>query len=95
LAGAGRAFAEPCFPFYIAWEEPADLRRALCEASASVHHESGARGIGWVEVAGEEAPVREWLDGADAGVRITAGEPDLLAVGLRTDGDDVVVRTTS
>ena len=93
LAGAGRAFAEPCFPFFVAWEEPADLRRALAEASASVQHESGARGIGWVEVAGEESAMHEWLAGADADVRITAGEPDLLAVGLRTDNDDMVVRT--
>jgi hypothetical protein len=93
LAGAGRAFAEPCFPFFVAWEEPADLRRALAEASASVQHESGARGIGWVEVAGEESAMHEWLAGADADVRITAGEPDLLAIGLRTDNDDVVVRT--
>src|ERR1700704_4428248 len=29
LAGAARAFAEPCFPFFIAWEQPADVRRAL------------------------------------------------------------------
>jgi len=93
LAGAGRAFAEPCFPFYIAWEKPADLRRALAEASASVHHDSGALGIAWVEVAGEESAMREWLGGADADVRITAGEPDLLAVGLHTDNGDVVVRS--
>lgn len=95
LVGAGRAFAEPCFPFYIAWDEPADLRRALSEASASVHHECGARGIAWVEVAGEEAGMRDWLDGVGADVRITPGEPDLLAVGLRTDNGDVVVRTGS
>jgi hypothetical protein len=95
LAGAARAFAEPCFPFFIAWEQPADLRRALREASASVHHESGAQGIGWVEVAGEEAAMREWLGGADTDVRITAGEPDLLAVGLRTDSGDVVLRASA
>jgi hypothetical protein len=96
LVGATRALAEPCFPFYIAWNEPAEIRHALVQASASVEHGCGARGIAWVEVSGDEDALSVWVDDrvGDDGipVRVRAGEPDLLAVGFATSDGEVVLR---
>ncbi|HEV7363604.1 MAG TPA: VOC family protein [Solirubrobacteraceae bacterium] len=95
LVGAARAFAEPCFPFYIAWNEPADIRRGLAEASASVDHGCGARGIAWVEVTGDDDVLSAWLGEGGFPVRVGAGEPDLLAVGLATPDGELVLRLDS
>jgi hypothetical protein len=95
LVGAARAFAEPCFPFYIAWNEPAEIRRCLAEASASVDHGSGARGIAWVEVSGDEDALGAWLGEDGFPARVGAGEPDLLAVGLATSNGELVLRPES
>ncbi|HEV7461306.1 MAG TPA: VOC family protein [Solirubrobacteraceae bacterium] len=96
LVGAARAFAEPCFPYFIAWNEPAEIRRGLAEASASIEHGSGARGIAWVEVSGDVDALSAWLDdGVDGGgipVRVSPGEAGLLAVGLATSNGEVVLR---
>jgi hypothetical protein len=40
------------------------------------------RGQGRVEVAGDAQRLRSWLGGAALPVRITEGEPELLAVGI-------------
>jgi hypothetical protein len=96
LVGAARAFAEPCFPYFVAWNEATEIRRGLAEASASVEHECGARGIAWVEVSGDEQALGSWmgdrLGGDGVPIRIRAGEPDLLAVGLATTNGEVVLR---
>ena len=58
-----------------------------------VHHPSDAGGIGWVEVTGDEAQIRRWLgpDFDALPVRIRAGDPELLAVGITTGGGQEIV----
>src|SRR5207253_988917 len=95
LVGAARAFAEPCFPFFIAWDDAARVRRALSETSASVHHERGARGIAWVEVAGDRDAIGEWIGDLGPRVRVAPGEPALRAIGIATDDGEAVLETAA
>ena len=55
-------------------------------------HPSGATGIAWLELGGDEVRLREWLGGADLPIRVVDGEPGLRAVGLReSSGAEVVL----
>ena len=59
----------------------------------AVEHPSGATGIAWLELGGDEARLREWLGGAELPIRVVDGEPGLRAVGLRgPSGAEVVLR---
>jgi hypothetical protein len=81
LAGVAEALASGgTLPFFIQWDGPAQLHPGG-DASA-------AAGISWVEVAGEEAELREWLGGADLPVRFASAGRGITAVGI---GGTVVV----
>ena len=72
LAGVATAMAEPALPFFI--------RR---DAGIADPGEGGdAGGIAWVEVSGDAARLRAWLGDGELPVRVTEGEPALLAVGI-------------
>ena len=72
LAGVATAMAEPTLPFF--------LQR---DAGIADPGEGGtAGGISWVEVAGDGERLRAWLGGAELPVRVTGGNPALLAVGI-------------
>ncbi len=71
LTGVAEALAEPCLPFFI--ERDPDV--------ADPGAEGDAGGIAWVEVAGDAERLAAWL-GGELPVRVTAGPPALLAVGI-------------
>ena len=72
LAGVATAMAEPALPFFI------ERDPGIADPGAA----GDAGGITWVEVAGDAARLRAWLGGAELPVRVSDGEPALLAVGI-------------
>jgi hypothetical protein len=72
LAGVATAMAEPALPFFI--------RRDPGIADPGEGGDAG--GIAWVEVSGDAERLRAWLGGGELPVRITEGEPAVLAVGI-------------
>ena len=72
LAGVATAMTEPALPFFI--ERDAGI------ADPGAGGEAG--GISWVELTGDAQRLRSWLGGAELPVRISEGEPALLAVGI-------------
>src|SRR5215218_340007 len=72
LAGVTTAMAEPALPFFI------ERDPGIADPGAA----GDAGGITWVEVAGDAARLRAWLDGAELPVRVTDGDPALLGVGI-------------
>jgi len=87
-AGLAPALADPSRPFFLAWEIPAELH----PGRASADHEVRPHGIAWVEVAGDEKSVRDWLGDDKLPVRVRPGAPALRAVGIATDEGEVVLR---
>ncbi len=68
ITGVEEALKEPTLPFFIQGNaRPGGNGPALLE---------------WVEVSGDEARLRDWLDGEDLPVRVTPGEPAVRAVGI-------------
>jgi hypothetical protein len=67
-------------PFFIQWDGPAELHPG--------GDSSGPAGISWVEVAGDETQLREWLGRSDLPLRFTSAAGGITAVGI---GDVVVV----
>jgi hypothetical protein len=81
LAGFFEALGSGGFlPFFIQWEGPGELHPG--------GDPSAPAGIGYVEVAGDEARLREWLGGADLQVRIRSQGGGILAAAI---GDLVLV----
>jgi hypothetical protein len=72
LAGVATAMAEPMLPFFI--------QRDPGIADPGEGGEAG--GITWIEVAGDARRLGAWLGGTDLPVRVTEGEPAVLAVGI-------------
>ena len=64
--------AVPALPFFI------ERDAGVADPGAT----GDAGGITWVELSGDAARLRSWLDGAELPVRITDGEPALLGVGI-------------
>ncbi|HEV2754947.1 MAG TPA: VOC family protein [Actinomycetota bacterium] len=88
LAGLEQMLATPGMPFFIQWYvEPGEF-----PGRAPVSHRSGATGIAWVEIAGDEAALAERLGGPGLGVRVVPGEPGVRAVGVATPGGEIVIR---
>jgi hypothetical protein len=75
LAGLSQALGSGGFlPFFIQWEGPGELHPG--------GDPSAPPGIGWVEVAGDEAQLREWLGGAELPVRVRSQGSGIVAVGI-------------
>jgi hypothetical protein len=89
-AGIEERGEELWLPFFIAWDVPAELHPGAAPAA----HRIPVEGIGWVEVGGKEARLRDWLDGRDAPIRVVADEdPSVRAVGIRLrDRGEIVLR---
>jgi hypothetical protein len=75
LAGVAEALAEPCLPFFV--------HRARHVPDPGANGRAG--GIAWLEVAGDAARLRRWLDGAQLPVRVVPGEPAVRALGIGPD----------
>jgi hypothetical protein len=58
----------------------------------SVEHAATPQGIAWVEVAGDSAAVRAWLDDDAIPVRVRRGPPAVLRVGIATSAGEIVLR---
>jgi hypothetical protein len=72
LAGVAIAMAEPALPFFI------ERDAGIADPGAA----GDAGGITWVELSGDAARLQGWLGGAELPVRVSAGEPALLGVGI-------------
>jgi homospermidine synthase len=89
LAGMDQAMQSGALPFFVQWDVPEDER----PAAARARHDADPRGIAWVEVTGEDERVREWLgDDADLPVRVTEGDPAIVAAAVETGGGEIVLR---
>ena len=62
-------------PFFIQWEGPGELH-------PGGDHQAPA-GIGWVEVASDEAQLRDWLGGAELPVRFAPEGSGITAASIR------------
>jgi hypothetical protein len=62
-------------PFFIQWEGPGELHPG--------GDHSAPAGIRWVEVAADEAELRDWLGGEQLPVRVTAEGHGITAAGIR------------
>jgi hypothetical protein len=87
MAGLDVAFADPSRPFFLAWDVPPEQH----PGRAAAEHHVRPDGIAWVEVAGDETAVRSWLGDPDLPVRVRAGWPAVLAVGIATSSGEIVL----
>jgi hypothetical protein len=75
LAGAEQAALEPALPFFIEWD---DIERHPGRSGAQ-------RGeVTWIEVAGDEARLRDWLGGASLPLRVLPGGPEVRRFAVST-----------
>ena len=76
-------------PFFISWDVPP----ARHPGAATADHRIQAERIAWAEVGGDEDRLRDWLDGADAPIRIVDGaDRRVHAVGIALrDGGEIVL----
>ena len=72
VTGVQEALREPTLPFFIG----ANARGTRPGTARD------AGGLTWIEVAGDEARLREWLGGAELPVRVVAGDPAVRAMGI-------------
>jgi len=88
-AGIEERGEDLCLPFFISWDVPAGLH----PGAAPAEHRIPVERVAWVEVGGDEARLRDWLDGADVPIRVVDGDPRVHAVGIGfRDGDEIVLR---
>jgi hypothetical protein len=78
---------DPWLPFFIEWQVDPDAHPGRMGAEHSVD----ASGIAWVEMAGDEARLCEWLGEADLPIRIVPGRSGLRSVGLTTSEGELVL----
>jgi hypothetical protein len=72
LTGVAEAMREPCLPFFLA-RDPGVPDPGL---------DGDAGGISRIEVAGDAARLREWLDSAPLPLKVVAGPPAVRALGI-------------
>jgi hypothetical protein len=87
MAGLEVALADPSRPFFLDWQVAPQDHPGRAVAGHRVHPD----GVGWVEVQGDEAAIREWLGDDDLPVRVRPGPPAVLAVGIATRDGEIVV----
>jgi Glyoxalase-like domain len=72
LTGVAEAMQEPLLPFFVS-RDP-----GVGDPGAT----GGGGGIRWIELAGDGARLKRWLDGASLPVRVVPGPPGIRAVGI-------------
>ncbi|HEX6230945.1 MAG TPA: VOC family protein [Actinomycetota bacterium] len=78
---------EPWMPFFITWDVPPGLHPGRAPADHGVR----PRGIAWVELAGDEGRLREWLGGEDLPFRVVDGPRGIRAVAIATAGGELAI----
>jgi hypothetical protein len=68
VAGVEQALREPFLPFFVSSDQPRTW--------------PPGEGLTWVEVAGDAARLRDWLQGEELPVRVVEGEPAVRALGI-------------
>jgi hypothetical protein len=86
LAGLERMLAEPPLPGLLSWDDPASF-----PGLAPAEHVVTPAGIAWVELAGDAERVREYLGGAELGLRFVDGEPGVQRAAVAVDGGPDIV----
>jgi hypothetical protein len=86
-AGIEVTMEDPSLPFFIEWQVPPELHPGRMEGA----HRVQPQGISWIEVRGDESALRSWLGDEEVPVRVTAGPPALVAVGIATSDGEVVL----
>jgi Glyoxalase-like domain len=87
MAGLEVALADPSRPFFLDWQVAPQDQPGRAVAGHRVH----PNGIGWVEVRGDEAAIRDWLGDDDLPVRVRPGPPAVLRVGIATREGEIVL----
>jgi hypothetical protein len=87
MAGIDDPRREPWMPFFITWDIPDELYPGRQRAGHGVR----AEGIAWVEVAGDEERLSEWLGGGDLPIRVTDGIPGIHRVAIETPDGELVI----
>jgi glyoxalase-like protein len=79
-------------PFFIQYDQDLAARAARWEERhRQAAHPSGASGFAWVEVAIDEALLRDWVGDPRLPVRLNAGPEGIRRVGLATQGGELVI----
>ena len=86
LAGLEQAIATPGLPFFIQWHAGPDE----LPGAAPVEHRSGATGIAWVEIGGDEQTLRTRVGEDLPELRFAGGDPGVRRVGLATRDGELV-----
>jgi len=89
-AGLEEAMGDPSRPFFISWLVPESLH----PGRTRVRHRVAPGDLAWVEVAGDGEALRAWLgpQGRSLPVRVGAGPPGLVAVGIASASGELVLR---
>jgi Glyoxalase-like domain len=86
-AGIDDPRREPWMPFYLAWEVGEELHPGRDRAG----HGILARGIVWVEVAGDADRLKDWLGGEELPIRVIDGKPGLRRVAVTSSEAELVI----
>jgi hypothetical protein len=87
-AGFEAAMTREVLPFFISWQIAPAEHPGHMEAA----HAMDVEDIGWIELAGNEREVLDWLDGgSELPIRFISGSPGVRAVGITTRGGDEIV----
>lgn len=88
-AGLADPRREPYMPFFIQWDLASD---DLYPGRMRAGHGVKARGLAWVEVAGDGERLRGWLGEARLPIRVVDGDPGVRAFAVETAEGELVVR---
>ncbi len=79
---------DPWLPFFIEWQVDPDAYPGRMAAEHGVE----VTGIAWVEMAGDESRLGEWLGGVDLPIRMVGGQSlGVRAVGLSSTEGEIVL----
>ena len=88
MAGIDDPRRQPWMPFFITWDIPDERYPGRQRAGHGVR----ARGLSWVEVAGQAERLDEWLGGAELPIRATNDQPRRVRrVAIATSDGDLVI----
>ena len=86
VSGIEEAAAEPCLPFFIEWGAATSLPGAV-----PVEHPAGRVRLARVELLGDPARVKGWLDDAVLPIAVRAGPPCVSRIVLDVDGREIPI----